>query len=164
MSSNIVCAGRPQKMRVRVIPGRGVVAFEGDVYRDGDEVVVVTAGNLEATTPFGPGALSVNGRFMIRFRDEQVFAWAKARAFDKNPALYTKVVGVLQVDDDPQNAPELPDEIRQAFARGAAALPSVQPLEDGAEVITLRGPSSSSSSKKFPPLPPPADPFVKKTA
>ena len=158
--SNIVRRDRPQKMRVRVIPGRGVVAFEGDVYRDGEKVVVVTSGNLEATTPFGPGALSVNGRFMIEFRDEQVFNWAKARAFDKNPALYTKVVGVLQVDDDPRNAPPLPEEIREAFRRGGP-IPEVQQLEDGAQVLSMR--ASSSSSRKFPPLPPPADP-VKKTA
>ncbi len=161
--SNIVRRDRPQKMRVRVIPGRGVVAFEGDVYRDGEKVVVVTSGNLEATTPFGPGALSVKGQFMVEFRDEQVFNWAKARAFDKNPVLYTKAVGVLQVDDDPKNAPPLPDEIREQFRRGAM-LPQIQPLEDGAEVLSLPSPSPSSRSKKFLPLPPPADPIQKKIA
>ena len=165
--SNIVRRDHPQKMRVRVIPGRGVVAFEGEVYRDGEKVVVVASGNLGATTPFGPGALSVNGRFLIEFRDEQVFNWAKARAFDKNQLLYTQAVGVLGIDDDPKNAPPLPDEIRQAFARAPTMTERVA-LEDGAEVLTLPPrmlARPSSSSKKSLPLPPPADPVVtKKTA
>jgi hypothetical protein len=138
-----------------VVPGRGAAAVAGDVYRDGDAVVVVVDGNVAAQTPFGAGAVQVEGRFMIRFRDEVVFDWAKSRGFDKNPALYSKLVGVLKIDDDARNAPELPDEIRRAFANGEPLPPREQP--DLSTVVVALPPR-----KKFPPLLPTAEVSIDK--
>lgn len=91
------------------IPGQGYTSAVADVYRDGpdgQEVVVIGKADHARQTPFG--MVSVSGDVVVRFESIQAYEWARARAFERDPAKYVKLVGVLGIDDDARRAPMLP--------------------------------------------------------
>ena len=133
------------------IPGRDASAAV-DVYRDGEAVVVVGQATLSQSTPFG--AVEAVGSVMIRFPNETAYNWSKARAFDKNQALYVRTVGTLGIDDDARRAPPLPrawsELVRAHMAQQHPALER--------SVVVIDEPSrrdvanDTSPSSPFPPL------------
>ena len=121
-----------RKTRAMVfIPGKGAFAGAVDVYRDGAKVVVVGDGSAVHQSPHGPIAMS--GRFAVKFPSVQAFDWAKRKAFEKNPEKYTRLVGILDIDDDATHAPELPAVVfdGQDPTTTPALLPQVVPPMQG---------------------------------
>lgn len=91
------------------IPGQGYTSAVADVYRDGpegEEVVVIGKADHARQTPFG--MVSVSGDIVVRFESIAAYEWARARAFERDPAKYVKLIGVLGIDDDARRAPMLP--------------------------------------------------------
>lgn len=91
------------------IPGQGYTSGAVDVYRDGpdgEQVVVVGKADHVRQTPHG--LVSVSGDVVVRFESIQAYEWARARAFERDPARYVKLIGVLGIDDDARSAPMLP--------------------------------------------------------
>jgi hypothetical protein len=91
------------------VPGQGALHGAVDVYRDGEGVVVVGDGGFVKMTP--RGRVECTGTFQVRFETVAAYNWAKERAFERDPVKYTKLVGMLGVDDDATNAPELPEHV-----------------------------------------------------
>ena len=89
------------------IPGKGTALAEVDVYQDGEGGVVVR-GRVAHSRQVPHGQVTTTGAFETRFTTMEAYNWTKARAFERNPALYTRVVGVLGFDDDATRAPMLP--------------------------------------------------------
>jgi hypothetical protein len=116
------------------IPGKGAGFAEVEVYRDGEAVVVVGSGGGVKQTPHG----NVEGRtsFALRFPSVQAYDWARHRAFERDPVKYSKVVGLLGVDDDARQAPEVTPEVLE-FVRGLAGGAPLA-LHESAEVRAVR--------------------------
>jgi len=89
------------------IPGKGTALAEVDVYQDGEGGVVVR-GRVAHSRQVPHGQVTTLGQFETRFTTMEAYNWTKARAFERNPALYSRVVGILGVDDDASRAPMLP--------------------------------------------------------
>lgn len=73
-----------------------------DVYRNGDVVTVVGAHKM--MTESGPIETVVQSRMSVR-----AFEDARAKARARFGMAYTRVAGLLKVDDDIRNAPPLPN-------------------------------------------------------
>jgi hypothetical protein len=52
--------------------------------------------------------MSVSGDVVVRFESIAAYEWARARAFERDPVKYVKLIGVLGIDDDARRAPMLP--------------------------------------------------------
>ncbi len=121
------------------LPGKGTALAEVDVYQDGDGGVVVR-GRVAHSRQVPNGQVTTVGSFETKFSTIAAYDWAKARAFERNPALYARVVGVLGIDDNARNAPMLP------------RLPPRRPLheveEEGAMIATV----SEADRRNAPPL------------
>jgi hypothetical protein len=126
--SAIVRVGRARPPRSMVfVPGKGAAFGEVDVYRDGEAVVVVGAGGGVKQTPHGNVEARVT--FSTRFPSIQAYEWARDRAFEKDPVRYSKIVGLLGIDDDARNAPDMPPEVRRFVEGEVMALPSARSVE-----------------------------------
>jgi hypothetical protein len=89
------------------IPGKQAVSSGvGRVFRDGDAVVVI--GGLDHVQKTQMGVVEFSGNFAARFQDVETYEHVQALAFERNPALYARVVGILGVDDNARTAPQLP--------------------------------------------------------
>jgi hypothetical protein len=130
------------------IPGQGSTLVEVDIYRDGEdgqEIVAVGRASHVRQTPHG--FMSVEGDVVVRFETIGAYEWARARAFERDPLKYVRMIGVLGIDDDARNAPMLPagtlptyrDDGGGGEARGRRFAERVEsaPADDGRVLLLL---------------------------
>lgn len=99
------------------IPGQGYTSGAVDVYRDGDQgEQVVVIGKVDHVRQTPHGLVSVSGDIVVRFESIAAYEWARARAFERDPVRYVKLIGVLGVNDDASSAPMLPTGLLPAVA------------------------------------------------
>lgn len=106
-----------QRKAMIFIPGQGYTSGAVDVYRDGaqgEQVVVIGKADHVRQTPHG--LVSVSGDIVVRFESIAAYEWARARAFERDPVRYVKLIGVLGVNDDASSAPMLPTGLLPAVA------------------------------------------------
>jgi hypothetical protein len=108
-------------VRGLVVVGKGSAVADVDVYRDGEVVTVIGRALHQRETPFG--AINSAVEVVSQFPSIEAFDWAKARAFERAPLAYTRVVGALGIDDDAMRAPPLPQELRHLVARRLGQAP-----------------------------------------
>jgi len=123
------------------VPGKGAIAAAGQVFRDGDEVVVVINAAARKKTPFGDIEFRTH-LSTVRFPSIAAYEYGRDRMAEKDMLKYTKMVGVYKKDDDARLAPEMPDELRQA-------------IESSAAIATRQFALSSEPARPALPAPPP---------
>jgi hypothetical protein len=129
-------------VKALVAVGRGSAIAEVDVYRDGDVVTVVGHFDHLRQTPYGAAKTRVG--FVSSFETVAAYDWAKARAFERAPLLYTRMVGALGIDDNAQNAPSIRSRVAaMPTTTSRPALPPAPPARAApptrASVVAVAG-------------------------
>jgi hypothetical protein len=118
------------------MPGRGSAAVVAvDVYRNGDEVVVIGEGEVHQRNPFGGGEIVGQASFKIVFPDLRSYNGCKAAAFNRNRVMYARMIGVCGIDDDAEHAPALPAHLAD---------------DDATETVLVEAEDEAAPIRRFP--------------
>lgn len=110
--SNLATAPKPKRV-VLNIPGHGALSAAAEVYRDGEEVVVVGRVDASKKVRVG-GTVEMQIPMMVfRFKTVEAYEYCRDRAAERDMLKYTRLVGIYGEDDDARQAPELPESLRQ---------------------------------------------------
>ncbi len=91
-----------------------------DMYRYGDAVIIVGAGDDVRDTPYGK--IRTRGAIVREYETVEAYEYERDKWFNKFPLAYTKIVGRLGVDDDARRAPPLPEDLYYLLSNHARAL------------------------------------------